>query len=301
MLSTNTESYEYRKEFHSFYYKNILPILNQFEGKRKFKKTQQQIIFVTSILLLIGGFVKAFGCASDYSFQLFTLSGIGGIVLAYYLGQYFTKDVKKAIFKDFLRFFGDFTWSNQGKITQKEVMDSKLLAWPNITSRDCFDGHYKGLRVTISNCKGNKEFWGIFAKIELNKTTNSQIIVTQNTILEKLCSARYLMPNVVLEDAEFNKMFKVHSKDQTEARYILTAAFMERFKHLHEVFKAEYVSASFIDNSLYIAISCNREMFVLGDLRKPIDDAEQIQEFFNQFLALVSIVDLLKLDSKTGM
>ena len=109
------------------------------------------------------------------------------------------------------------------------------------------------------------------------------------------------MPKVVLEDPEFNKMFEVYSKDQTEARYILTTSFIERFKQLKDIFKAESVSASFLENSLFVAIPCTKEMFVLGDLRKPVTDSAEFQEFFNQFLAIISIVDVLHLDMKTGL
>jgi len=303
MLSNTNEANEYRKEFHSYYYEKILPILEQFEAKRKIRQVQQSITVQISILLLILSFGSIFFTSpSSHTGAYLMFSGLGGVALSFYIGQSFTKEVKKAIFKNFLRFFGKFTWSSTGSISNEEVKKSKLLVNPNyIISRDCFDGYYKGLRIIISNCRESKGFCGVFMKIELNKRINSQTIVAQNNVLEKLCSSRYLMQNVELEDPEFSKMFKIYSRDQTEARYILTTSFMERFKQLKDVFKSESIGASFLENSLFIVIPCIKEMFVLGDLRKPVTDSTQFQEFFDQFLAVLSIVDVLHLDAKTAV
>lgn len=109
------------------------------------------------------------------------------------------------------------------------------------------------------------------------------------------------MENVALEDPEFNKMFHVFTQNQVEARYILTTAFMERIKHLKDTFKTNHIRASFLDDSVLIAMDSSREWFKLGDLRKPVDDVGEFQEFFEEFVAVLSLVELLHLDSKTGM
>lgn len=125
---------------------------------------------------------------------------------------------------------------------------------------------------------------------------------------------RNKMEPVELEDVEFNKMFDVYTNNQVEARYLITTSFMERYKLLAKALKpgaegAEIINkiltldirASFSDNSVIITIPRVKDMFVLGDLNKPMNDPAPIQEFFNDFIAALSLVDSLKLDAKTGL
>jgi len=140
----------------------------------------------------------------------------------------------------------------------------------------------------------------------MNKQFESHTIVTQDftvdaLINEQLPSKFSGLEKTELEDPDFNKVFNVFTNDEVEARYILTTAFMERFKELKLVFGAKRIRAAFFNNSLLIALSCHRDMFSLGNLLKPVTDSGQIQELFEEFLAVLSIIDLLKLDSKLGL
>ena len=42
-------------------------------------------------------------------------------------------------------------------------------------------------------------------------------------------------------------------------------------------------------------------MFKLFDINKPVDDIEQYKTMFNEILAILEIVDVLKLNEKIGL
>lgn len=48
--------------------------------------------------------------------------------------------------------------------------------------------------------------------------------------MQRVLGNRRVYEEVKLEDVEFSKQFFVDSNDQVEARFLLTTAFMERFK-----------------------------------------------------------------------
>ncbi|MFA7659432.1 MAG: DUF3137 domain-containing protein [Candidatus Gastranaerophilaceae bacterium] len=325
MLAITEEANEYRKNFHDYYYKNIKPILNGFEAQRKVKYTQQKVLVVVSLVLIISAMLflivcginnvdanTGYGRLMGLTCFFISILGAGGIFLSYNLGKKFEKQVKDKIMPVFLKFFGGFDWAMTDDSLREDIRNSNLVGHFNtIKSDDYFQGLYKDLKIKISNCiirKNGKTpiqlFWGVFVKVTFNKKINSRVIVTGSALSKGITSevrGSLNMQRVELEDPEFDRMFNVYSQDQVEARYLLTTAFMERFKNLKKVYKSESISASFVDDSLYMALNCDKDMFHIADLRKPITDTGEIQQLFEEFLAVISLVDLLKLDSKTGL
>lgn len=106
---------------------------------------------------------------------------------------------------------------------------------------------------------------------------------------------------IKLEDAEFNRRYKVFSSDEVEGRYLVTPAFMERFKNLETAFGSKLSKCSFYDNSLMFAISTKKNLFEIGNLYHKIDDPKQFEEFFNELASILVFIDYFKLDEKTGI
>ena len=106
---------------------------------------------------------------------------------------------------------------------------------------------------------------------------------------------------VNLEDIDFEKDFSVISKDQIEGRYLITPAFMDRFKKLQQVFKTKEIRCSFYKNNISFAISSNKDMFEIGDLWHSLLDSKQMQQFFDEITAVMDMIELFKLDEKTGL
>lgn len=326
MFVATEELNEYRKKFHAHYYENILPKLQRFEALRQKELVKYQILmFLIGLTILIGLFVFVYffitkPCClqtknSPLELIIFIIAGVCSLFgfLAFKVGKNFENKVKKIIMSSFLSFFGAFRWSDKDRIPQPEIENSKLFSSFNrYSSDDYFEGVFKELNIIISEVDLKREtnsgknrtviqiFKGILIKICMQKKFDSQTVVTANGqgFFSFLGGE---LQKVELEDPEFNKMFDVLSNNQVEARYILTTAFMERFKALRNIYKANDIRASFLDNNVTIAIPCKRDMFKLGKLTLPVTDSGQFQEFFEEFIAVLALIDLLKLDTKTGL
>lgn len=106
---------------------------------------------------------------------------------------------------------------------------------------------------------------------------------------------------IKLEDAEFEKYYVVSSSDEVEGRYLITTAFIQRFKDMKKAFGVTDISCSFYDNNLMFAIPSNKNLFEIGKLSKPLTNAKYIEQFYNQMIAILQIIEQFKLDEKTGL
>lgn len=328
MLSTTQEAQEYRKKFHQYYYDNILPLLKKYENSRKSDLSKYRIfqsfavISVLAMIVLVAFFIltnpqvplqeniSVIVTVVSSVVMLFIFLGLGGNIIVD-----FNIKVKEGIIGSFLAFFGDFKRYSGKKFSVEEIVSHRLFDKVDVSCCGCdsdfFEGTYKNIKVTISEAlllkdAGNNAsvpvFDGVLIKIKLNKNFETHTIIIENS-LSSTVAGTFLtnIEKIELEDPEFNQMFQVYSNDQIESRYILTAAFMERFKNLKDIYKTKNIRASFIKNSMLIAIPCKKNMFEIGDFRRPITDTGEIQELFEEFMAVLSIVDLLKLSSKVGL
>ena len=104
-----------------------------------------------------------------------------------------------------------------------------------------------------------------------------------------------------LEDPEFRKKYRVFSTDQVEGRYLVTTAFMERFKRLQTALGAKKAKCSMYDDSIMFAISTNKNLFEVGGLFTPLKNPKRMENFFNEITSIMRIIDQFKLDEKTGL
>ena len=106
---------------------------------------------------------------------------------------------------------------------------------------------------------------------------------------------------VKLEDIGFDKRFAVYSKDQIEARYIVSPAFMDRLKDLQTAFGANDIKCSFWKNRVMVAISTDKDWFEVGNLKNVLPDLSQLDKFFDEMTSVYDVIDYFKLAEKTGM
>lgn len=319
MLSTTQEANDYRKNFHQYYYEKIRSDIEAYETSRQSEFKKYCIIVTFAAIVGIGGFLWSINSKNGMSndegeifLHITMLIAFGLWYWSHRVSKNFENNVKKGVLRSFLAFFGDFSWDAKKKPTKEEIADTKLMSYiDTIIGDDYFEGTHRGLRVVISETtmtRGSGKnkttvFKGVLINFEMTKKMLAHTIIVEKNIFKKTMTELFGsdMESVVLEDPEFDEMFDVYSQDQVEARYIITTTFIERFKHLIEVYQTRGIKASFKDNSVTIAIHCTKDMFKLGDLRKPITDSGEIQELFEEFTAVLSLVDLLHLDSKTGL
>lgn len=316
---------DYRGRFKNYYYGIILSKLSAMEEKRSSALVWFSLCFYLLALTVIITIFCLNYYSKIYPTGFWDEGGLGDTIinlsffacslfvfLAYKVKKNFENEVKKGMMDAFLSFFGNFLWSCKDSISKIEIEDSKLVdKFTKMKHDDYFSGEHRGLSVEISEVEltwgsgrnSNTIFNGIFVKLGMNKKFNSHTIIVEDNPVKGFFAKSFQtdMQKVELEDVEFEKEFDVYGQDQVEARYLITAGFIERFKNLKEVYKTTNIKAAFLDNSIIIAIPCKRDMFRLGALTKPVSDTGQIQELFDEFVAVLSLVDLLDLEAKTGL
>ena len=104
-----------------------------------------------------------------------------------------------------------------------------------------------------------------------------------------------------MEDVEFGKKFDVYSSDEVEARYLITPSFLERFQKLNTVFGTKKAKCAFYGQKVMFAISAKKDLFEIGSLYTPLDNPENVADFYKQMRAIPEMVDYFKLDEKTGL
>ena len=114
-------------------------------------------------------------------------------------------------------------------------------------------------------------------------------------------SSDIVLNEIKLEDPEFSKKYRAYSSDQVEGRYMVTTAFMERFKNLQTAFGSKNAKCSFCGDSLIFAIYTKKNLFEIGNLFHSLEDPKQMTEFFNELSSILALIDYFKLDEKTGL
>ena len=144
-------------------------------------------------------------------------------------------------------------------------------------------------------------FRGVFIEFDMNKNFEGHTFVlerakTSNCI--KFDHSKF--EEVKLEDPEFMEKYKIYSTNQVEARYVLTTAFIERFKNMKVAFRAKYIRAAFKDGKITIAIDAGRDLFQMANLNTDTD-SNTFVEIFNEILSIRELINALKLNEKIGL
>ncbi|MCM1339194.1 MAG: DUF3137 domain-containing protein [Muribaculaceae bacterium] len=146
----------------------------------------------------------------------------------------------------------------------------------------------------------SKYFCGLIVEIDMNKTFKGHTFIVEKSNTKLNLMARKNNFEVVhLEDTDFMKQFNIYSKNQIEARYILTTAFIERLKNIKQVYKAKYIRVAFKDNKVVLLVQTGRDMFKMGGA-KPLQKEEFVQ-LSNEIISVLDIIDILKLNKKLGL
>ncbi len=144
-------------------------------------------------------------------------------------------------------------------------------------------------------------FRGVLVEFEMNKNFEGHTFILERAVTSstiKFDQAKF--EEVKLEDAEFAEKYIVYSDNQVEARYVLTTAFIERFKNMKTAFKAKFIRAAFKDGKITIAIDAGRDLFQMASLDKDTD-SNTFTELFDEILSVLELISVLKLNQKIGL
>lgn len=121
-------------------------------------------------------------------------------------------------------------------------------------------------------------------------------------VLHFIQQRKQKMTKTEMEDIVFNKDYIIHTKDPVEARYLITTAFMERFLKLQKIFKTKNIKCSFFDkDKLMIAIPARKDLFEVCSLFSLLKNKKYIEKFYNDIEDIKKIIDVFKLNERTGL
>ena len=109
------------------------------------------------------------------------------------------------------------------------------------------------------------------------------------------------LQSVKLEDLNFDKRFSVYSKDQIEARYLVTPTFMERLNNLKIKFATNKIKCAFFNSQILFAIPSDKDLFEFGTFYRSLRNKQKVKEFYDEIMAIYNMIDYFKLSEKTGL
>lgn len=140
-------------------------------------------------------------------------------------------------------------------------------------------------------------FYGMFCIVDFNKSFSGHTLVLPEKRTDRLqwitASGRKLLK---LDNPEFEKMFSVFGTDQIAARYVLSTSLMQRIVEYSKKIRRP-IRISFSNNKLFIAIKHSNNKFEFA-LSKPVDDFNQIKDFYYDLKIITDIVEDLNLNSR---
>lgn len=158
------------------------------------------------------------------------------------------------------------------------------------------------IALFIRNAFTNQSIKGVVLKYTFPKKFNKHTFIFENKLSSQklIHKGRQGYEKVSLEDSEFDKNYTVFSDDQVEARYLLTASFIERFKNIETAFNPLYQRAEFKENEFYILLGTNRDLFKMGSLGEETNYS-QFSQLFEEFYSVLDLIEQLKLNQKIGL
>ena len=247
-----------------------------------------------------------------------------GIVVMPRYTKGYVKQFKEDVIGRIVKFVDpglSYNWSRQ--IPEMVYMSSEIfqttpdryrgedLVWGRVGQTEIqFSELHSEYRTTTTDSKGRTQtrwhtiFKGTFFVADFNKHFHGSTVVLPDLAEklfgrfgQKLQSMNLSRDQLVrLEDVEFEKLYAVYSSDQVEARYLLTPGLMARITDFVKR-TDHHVSLSFVGSNLYVAIPHSKDMFE-PNLFKPVTDAKLVQEYLDDLMLAVSIVDDLNLNTR---
>ncbi len=144
-------------------------------------------------------------------------------------------------------------------------------------------------------------FRGVLVEFEMNKNFEGHTFILERALSSSSVKFdRSKFEEVKLEDPEFMEKYIVYSDNQVEARYILTTAFIERFRNMKMAFKAKFIRAAFKDGKITISVNAGRDLFAMCSYNKDTD-SNTFMELFDELLSVFELINALKLNQKIGL
>ena len=312
-------------EFHKIYEEEIIPILKSYKQQKEKADEKNRYDYLGAALCFLSLITFMLACSGSvekfYSIILVIVSVLvcllGSSIMEPMRAELQNNELKKKLFfkkkcmSKLLRVFGNIKWYNNCEVIKTvEICETGLF--PPILYRitdDEFVGEYQGVKFRMSETKFPVNrfigFTGIILAFEANKSFESHTIIVSKLAPDRHHS--FKLEPVTLEDPKFCRDYNVYSSDQTEARYLITPSFMERFRKLKVAFKTTDIACAFLKNKVIFALDSeglsglSKNLFEIDAYSAFTDDREAINIFYNELTSVLDMAAYFKLDEKTGL
>ena len=76
---------------------------------------------------------------------------------------------------------------------------------------------------------------------------------------------------------------------------------MERLLNMKTAFKAGQIRCGFNGDKFTVAISTNKNLFEIGSLFRSLDDSKQVEQFFEEIVSILYLIEYFKLNERLGL
>lgn len=312
-------------EFHKIYEEEIIPILKSYKQQKEKADEKNRYDYLGAALCFLSLITFMLACSGSverfYSMILVIVSVLlcllGSSIMEPMRAELQNNELKKKLFfkkkcmSKLLRVFGNIKWYNNCEVIKTvEICETGLF--PPILYRitdDEFVGEYQGVKFRMSETKFPVNrfigFTGIILAFEANKSFESHTIIVSKLAPDRHHS--FKLEPVTLEDPKFCRDYNVYSSDQTEARYLITPSFMERFRKLKVAFKTTDIACAFLKNKIIFALDVegllglSKNLFEIDAYSAFTDGRKAINIFYNELTSVLDMAAYFKLDEKTGL
>lgn len=227
----------------------------------------------------------------------------------------YVSEFKARVIPEVASTLGDFDYFEHGWIDPDRIIGSTLIpVHDRCRSEDLFCGTYAGIDVELAEVRLSKVqhgpkresvivFEGVFVLLSLGRTFAGRTVVRRDAgaIYNWLAGSVDELERVVLEDPAFEDQFKVYASDQVEARYLLSPAFMERLSALAGDIGGGHLQAAFYENKLFIMVPSSENRFEPPSIFTSVLDDTGLARIAHELGEVLSMIDALKLDERTGL
>lgn len=300
---------------------NLSGVLKQFARERQEIK---KMVILIGLLICVTAVIVFFFANSNVPRAVAAILAFCAVGYSAYRVHSYKKKYKTHVFGKVIQArIPGIQYAPESYIDEGTFVASKVC-WEHFNryrGEDLFTGSVDGVPIKFSELTIQHEvkkkdrnevrtvFSGVFYQAEFNKNLSHFTIVRPDAsqgvggvagwviskVNDGLQSLSSLPPKVKLEDPRFEAAFDVRGTDQIEARYCLTASFMERLMAVRDKLKEGSISISFQGRFMSMAIATSKNRFEPKIFGSQTDE-QQIREFLEDIEQFLSIVKTLKLN-----
>jgi hypothetical protein len=322
-------------EFKELYEKQLVPALNELDGRRKRILLEIILVDILGVALMAAPIVLGLlgsVITPDYMMPCCCIGGVLFVVGVMLIGfgnnmltRSYVKDFKSNIVGKIIKFIDEgLEYEPKRGIALSAYKDSRIFLQgvDRYHGEDWIGGMVGKTKVEFSevhseykteyhDSKGHRHtqwhtiFRGIFFIADFNKEFKSATLVLPD-FAEKtfggligsfLQSKNIGRPDLIkMEDPDFEKEFVVYGSDQIEARYILSPSLMERMTNFKRK-TGKNIYFSFVGSKVMMAIPYNKDLFEPRVFHSIVNFGE-VKSYYEDLSLIVGIVEELNLNTR---